>query len=154
MENYDVLSGPATLIEIPDAKNDYVAWVTGGQLVDLWKSDAFVDTIRNRFSKVVSVSGEVISSLRRNLDFNGYYIAHILDQLSEEEFCRISEEYEVMLRSEETEELKEKIKILFGISRERFTASDLSNIFKIEEGVAEHILNDLREGGFITDSEG
>ena len=154
MENYNFSSGPATFITIPDAENDYVAVVMGGQLVDLWQSDRFVDTIKSRFGRVVSVADEVISSLRKNLDFNGYYIAYILNQLSEEEFQRISEEFSVVLRSEETEDLKERIKILFGISRERFTATDLSNVFKIEERVAENILSSLREDGFITDSGG
>ena len=101
---------------------------------------------------ILSVSRETIVSLKRNLDYNGFYIAHLLDQLSEDDFQRICEEYSVSLSRDETPDLYQKVKLLFGISREQFTSSDLSSIFRIEPQVAESILNRLKEERLITDS--
>lgn len=149
-DKYNITIDEGTVIRIPDIETDYVAMVSRGQLIGLWQSDLFIDTIRERFGKVLCVADEVISSLKKNLDYNGYYIAFLLDQLSEDEFQNISEDHSISLQKNvKDDEIREKVSILFGISKENFTPSDLSNIFKIEESVAENIVNKLKEQGVI-----
>lgn len=150
IDKYDVISDGGTYIKIPDPQIDYVAMISKGQTYDLWEANLFVDTIKERFDKIICVADEVISSLKRNLDYGGYYTAFLLDQLSEEEFQKISEDCSISLQMDVTEEeIREKVRILLGISKEKFTSSDLSNIFKIGDDLSEDIVNRLKEEGFI-----
>lgn len=150
IEKYDVIADGGTYIKIPDPQIDYIAMISRGQMYDLWESNLFIDTIKERFEKVICVADEVISSLKRNLDYSGYYTAFLLDQLSEEEFQKISEDYSISLQMNVTEEeIREKVRILLGISKEKFTLSNLSNIFKIGDDLSEAVVNKLKEEGVI-----
>lgn len=98
---------------------------------------------------IISVLCETISSLKKTLDYNGYYIAYLLDQLSEEEFEKIAKEFSFTPKPYLDKELKKKIKILFTFTGERFTPSDISDIFVIDETKAEEILQEMDKENYL-----
>ena len=129
-------------------KTDYLAYHKKDEPIIIISKD----TLKARIEKIASVSAEVISSLKRTLDYNGYYIAYLLEQLSEDEFNKIAEEYAVCLSDKKNDDIVIKVKLLFRLSKESFSATDISNIFKIEENIAEEILHDLKNEKIINDS--
>lgn len=124
-----------------------------GRLIASTDMVQFSNALEERVRKIANVSDEVISSLRAKLDFNGHYIAFLLNQLSEDEFSRISEQLAVRLNSNLSADLEEKVRILFFISRQSYSASDLSDYFKIEPHIAAAVLDRLKDKGLI-DNEG
>ncbi|MDP3111585.1 MAG: hypothetical protein Q8M71_05745 [Thermodesulfovibrionales bacterium] len=129
-----------------------IAYYKAGQLKDTIAYEEFIDQFQKRVSKIIRVSDEVISSLKKTLDYNGYYTSFLLNQLTEKEFEKISRKYTVKLVSKESDKIKEKVRILFVISKEKYTPSDLSNIFKIEESIAEKILNEFKNKKYLESS--
>ncbi len=128
---------------------DYVALYSQGKLVGTSDTVSFVSKLEEQIKKIARISDEVITSLRRNLDYNGYYISYLLEQLSAEEFAKISEQYAINLVSEESKELIDKVKILFYISSQSYTPSELSTIFKVDEKTAANVVNHLKESKLI-----
>jgi hypothetical protein len=104
----------------------------------------------NRFETIKNLFNKVSSSQKKNLDYCGHYIAFLLGQISEEEFENISETFAVTLQNEITDEVIDMIEVLFSISKENYSPSDLSNFFNISENAAEKIINKLIEEKIIT----
>ena len=150
-DNYDLQTSETEISRIFRESGDIIVRIAGGEIKQ-WDTIDVRDAVSKYFEEIMGVSREAIVALKRNLDYNGYYIAHLLDQLSEEDFARICEKYSVSLSPDVTPDLYQKIKLLFGIAREQFSASDLSNIFRVEPCVAEVLLNQLKEEGLITDN--
>ncbi len=153
-EEINWTTAPVTGADVGTGTSQYkIALLSSGQLINAWDADSLINKLSERFNRIITVSDEVISSLKTNLDYNGYYIAYLLDQLSEEEFNMIAETYAITLETEESEETIEKIKILFKISRENFSPSDISTIFRIDEEMAGKILANLKDMKHIEGSE-
>lgn len=104
--------------------------------------DTSTETITD---KRIEVLKEAVLGYKKTLDYNGVYISYLLDQISEEEFIQESENYAIKLSGSISTEIIEKIRLLFKITRESFTPSEISNIFSIEENLAESILLDLEK---------
>lgn len=100
----------------------------------------FKQKIEKRAEKTINVLSEAIRSLRVIQDYNGLYTAYLLDQLSEEEFIEESEKYAFEPKTELTEEIVDKIDILLRCTGEKFSPSDLSDIFKIDVSITEKAL--------------
>lgn len=124
---------------------DIIALYSQGKLVGASDTYSFVNKLEEKIKPIAKVADEVITSLRQTLDYNGYYIAYLLEQLSEEEFEKISEQFARDLASGMTEELLDKVRILFYLSSQSYTPSDLSDIFKIDEMTANKVINNLME---------
>lgn len=139
----------STIFGTTNLPHDYIARYKSGELIATMTTDYFKDTVNSRFRKIIGLANEVISSLRRENEYNGFYIAYILNQISQEEFDEISEKYSITLEEDISEGLKEKIRILFLISKEIYSPLDLSNIFKIDESVVEEIINELKAENLI-----
>lgn len=103
----------------------------------------FRQKIETKAIKIIQVFDEVIVALRKDIEYNGFYNAFLLDQLSEEQFSKISEDFAVTFENTLSREMIEKIEILLKYSKERYSPSDLANFFKIEEMVVQKILNDI-----------
>ena len=130
---------------------EYLAQLTAeGKVLSLWHASETAVRLRSRINNVLSVSDEVISALKRNIEYNGFYAAYLLNQLSDEEFRKIGEEFAIeLLTPQDTSEFEEKIKILFMLSSAQYTPSELSNIFKIDIDVVDKILDHLAKSNFI-----
>lgn len=142
-------SAPASKTEAVD----YVALVSGGKIVATSDTVSFVSKLEEQIKKVARVSDEVITSLRRNLDYSGYHISYLMDQISQEDFAKISEEFALERVSGLSEELLNKIQILFYISTQSYTPSELSDIFRIDEETAEKAIDRLKELNLIDSRE-
>ncbi len=134
-----------------------ISLYSGNNLISVWSADQVIqriqEKIESRFHDIITVTDEVISSLKMTLNYNGTYIAYLLNQISADEFNVAAERYAVTLSSEETDEMRNKIKILFQISHENFSPSDIANLFHIEEHIAENVLNNLKDIGFLSDQD-
>jgi hypothetical protein len=99
--------------------------------------------------KKIEVLKEAVAGYKNTLEYNGLYISFLLDQISEEDFQKESEKYAIKLSNEQTDEIVEKIKLLLKVTNDHFTPSDISNIFSLDEDVAEKILMELDKSGLI-----
>ena len=135
---------------------DYIARILKGELVGISETHAVfkkIESYHEEIKKIIDVSREVITSLKKNLDYNGYYTSYLLEQISDDEFSEISEKYAIELSNEYSKEAYDKIRTLFQISDQSFTPSELSNIFKIEETITEEIIKQLKELKHIDSKE-
>lgn len=112
-------------------------------------SQEFFKPLKQRVDTIISVLSETISSLKKTQDYNGAYIAYILEQISDEDFENSVKEYIFDPQTEITEEILDKIEILFSFCRESFTPSDLADIFKLDEEVVETSIRLLLEKRLI-----
>jgi hypothetical protein len=131
----------------------YLAVTSEGSKVNLHyhfmvfsKQDSSIGDLEEKKLKVLV---EAVKGYKKTLDYNGTYIAYLLDQISEDEFSQESEKYMVKLTKQLDDDTIDKIKFLFRITNERFTPSEISNIFLIDEDTANDILNRLEDDGSI-----
>ena len=95
--------------------------------------------------KKIKVLKEAVLGYKKTLDYNGLYISYLLEQISDEEFMQESENYAIKLSRSVSYEIKEKIRLLIKITGESFTPSEISNLFSIEENLAENILHNIEK---------
>jgi hypothetical protein len=73
---------------------------------------------------------EVIFSQKRALDYNGYYNAFLMNQLTEEEFLKIAEEFIYSPKIIDIKILISKISILMDLTKIDYSTSELADIFQ------------------------
>lgn len=95
-----------------------------------------------RLKQEINVLSEAVSSLQETLEYNGHYVAFLLGQISEDEFEKISADYAVDLRQESDDVIRTKIEILMHYCSALYSPSDISNIFRIDEGKAERLMQE------------
>lgn len=97
----------------------------------------------------IEVLKSAVIGYKNTLDYNGLYISYLLDQISEDEFINQSKKFVVQLSNDISDEIIGKIRLLFELTNEQFTPSEISNLFSIEENLAESILVKLEENKLI-----
>lgn len=84
----------------------------------------------NYFNFVKDTLGEVIVSQRRSLNYNGFYNAFLMQQLSEEEFIEIAKTFTYKPKTYSVILLSSKINLLFDLTKIDYSASELADIFQ------------------------
>jgi len=97
----------------------------------------------SKLDKLTKVMEKTIKMLRKNLDYNGYYNAFLLDQINEKEFEKISKKFVVSTNQECTATIESEIRTLVKHTDERFTPSEIADIFHVDESEAERVLENL-----------
>ena len=85
-----------------------------------------------------SVLAQAVRGLKRVVDFNSHYVAHLLGQTSERDFQRLAETFTTTLVDHDPAELAEAIRMLLDATDLTFSTTELSDIFgcKDEDVVA------------------
>ncbi len=73
---------------------------------------------------------EVILSQKRSLDYNGFYNAFLMGQLSEDEFEKIAQKFTYLPKTIDTITLSSKVNILFDLTNIDYSISELADIFQ------------------------
>jgi len=96
--------------------------------------------------EVIAVLSESVKGLKRLLDYNGYCLAHLMGQLSDEQFMEVEKGFIMKPDCEiDVESIKRKVKILQAHVGEELTASEIANIFGIDLSLTEIALNGEKE---------
>lgn len=91
--------------------------------------------------ETISVMKKTINALLKNIEYNSYYNAFLLGQLSEKEFEKISDSFAMDYdNSEAIESIENEIEVLLNTIGKDFTPSDIADIFSITDEKAESIL--------------
>jgi len=119
---------------------DYMVRLTGNisGLADIKfiETGTFRDTMKAFLTEIESERAtliEVIRSQKAMLDYEGHYIAYVLEQISDEEFKKIAEEYALEPVDISLEELCSKIEHLVFSTGLSYSSRDLASIFKSPE---------------------
>lgn len=97
------------------------------------QTSVFKELFQNYF-KQTKVLIEVIKSQKGLLEFNGYYTAFLLNQISEKQFNKISKNFTIEVNKDVDKGiLANNINFLLETTRLSFTTQDLSDIFKCDE---------------------
>jgi len=74
---------------------------------------------------------EVVKSQKRLLNYNGFYNAFLMGQLSEEEFIEISKKFAYKPKPvKNINKLANKVRLLLDIAKIDFSTAELSDIFQ------------------------
>lgn len=131
----NIISTSSSLVEL----------LHNNQLVFTGSPQEFIHLVHEKPEQVIAVLTETIISLRRTLRYNGVYTAYLLGQLDDDEFSKEAEKYSFEPDESYSDELQTKTKILMRAINESVSASEISDIFKIDIGVAERILKAISE---------
>ncbi len=85
------------------------------------------------WTKLFNAMKKTIVALRRNLEYNEYYSAYLLDQISEKEFEDHSNEFAISFNEYLSDDIRDEIKLLIRATGEDFSASEIADIFHIRE---------------------
>ncbi len=91
-------------------------------------------------TNIVPILCNVIASLKNQIEYNGYYISFLLDQISEEEFAEIAKSFAIEFKSILSHSDIYKIKTLKDYLGDILSNTDISNITKIEESKIDELL--------------
>lgn len=125
--------------------NSVVELLHNDQLVFTGSPQEFIHLVHEKPEHVIAVLTETIISLRRTLRYNGVYTAYLLGQLGDDEFSKEAEKFSFEPDECYSDELQTKTKILMRAINESVSASEISDIFKVDIGVAEQILKAISE---------
>ncbi len=149
----EILRGPDSKIQHLSYKNwnseaSQIVKFRKESVVDNSKFDIYKDIINTYTSSMIELKSaidvlrEVVSAYKKTLDYNGYYIAFLLNQLSEAEFEKIVKSFVRKVNSDiDQDSLLDKIAILIRYTSAKYTPSDIANLFNVEETMAENLLN-------------
>jgi hypothetical protein len=105
----------------------------------------FLNTIRERESTLV----EVIKKQKSLADYNSYYISYLLNQMSEDEFFRIAEDFAYSVQPCDEPDIEKKTLLLLGSTGVPFSTSDLSYFWGCSEEKIENVLKKLKSNGHV-----
>ena len=116
---------------------DYLIRLTGSCPEDMKYSVTGTDKLKSHFANIFEhfkfvkdTLVEVIFSQKRSLDYNGFYNAFLMRQLSEEEFINIAGKYTYQPKTIDINVLASKVNILFNLTQIDYSASELADIFQ------------------------
>ena len=92
-----------------------------------------------------SILVEVIKKQKTLTDYNGFYNAFLLNQISEEDFKKIAEKFVFSPTTCDESEVKKKTLVLLHTTGISFSAADLSYFWECPEEQIEVILTKLEE---------
>lgn len=120
-----------------DTGVDYLIRLTGSCPEDMKYSITGTDKFKSHFANIFEYFKfvkdtlvEVIFSQKRSLDYNGFYNAFLMRQLSEEEFIKIAEKYTYQPKTIDINVLTSKVTILFNLTQIDYSTSELADIFQ------------------------
>ena len=141
MNEWDITTPPQLTQEInPDASApniDYLIRMYGPSREEIKfvitgteKFKRHFGSVFDYFKFVNDTLVEVIVSQKRSLDYNGFYNAFLMGQLSEEEFEIIAQKFTYIPRTIDTVTLSSKVNILFDLTNIDYSIAELADIFQ------------------------
>ena len=116
---------------------DYLIRLTGSCPEDMKYSITGTDKLKSHFADIFEYFKfvkdtlvEVVFSQKRSLDYNGFYNAFLMRQLSEDEFVNIAEKYTYQPKNIDIKLLASKVNILFNLTQIDYSISELADIFQ------------------------
>ncbi len=119
--------------------------------IDLTHTEIFRSNIENIYSKFesdIKTLANVIKSQKKLIEYNSLYNAFLIDQISEEEFIKESENYTYSPQDIDSEVLLNKLTCLFKYTGCEFTSSELAEIFQCRQENIEESLRQLPNNSF------
>ena len=118
-------------------KYDYFARIWGSSSEEIniaaYETESVVSSLNDFLRERDSIYIQVIKQMKKRLDFDGHYFSYLLDQINEDEFKKISEEFSEEPISCEDLELERKISFLIHNTGISFSVSDFSNFWGCPE---------------------
>lgn len=105
----------------------------GTRWVDAKDFASDIIEVGNRLEFNIKTLAEVVERQSAILDYNGLYIAYLLDQMTEEQFEEESEKYLLESCNEKPEVIARKIEVLREHTKLDLTRSDLADLFCCDE---------------------
>lgn len=96
-----------------------------------------------------SILVEVIKKQKNLMDYNGFYNSFLLDQISEDEFKKIAEDFAFSPTSCDESEVEKKTLVLLHTTGISFSATDLSYFWSCPEEQMEAVLAKLEQSKTI-----
>lgn len=131
--NYFLVTDDAT----PKLEYDFLVRVYGLTYEDIVFAVTETADIKSYFGNIfdyykfaIETLIEVIISQKKILDYNGVYNAFLMDQLSEDDFIKISKQFTYTPKTIDNKLLSTKINILIELTKVDYSASELSDIFQ------------------------
>ena len=90
-------------------------------------------SVEYQFKSYLKILFEIIKSQRKQLEFNSYYIAFLLGQISQEELEKISRKFVIKRKKVPTELLKNKVEMLQALTNHDLTPKEMAQYFFCEE---------------------
>jgi hypothetical protein len=122
---------------IPQPKYDLLIRVEGSTDEDIKLNITETNDFKRHFGNIFNYFNflkntlvEVILSQKRSLDYNGFYNAFLMQQLSEEEFINIAKEFTYQPKTCIVTVLLSKINLLFDLTKIDYSSSELADIFQ------------------------
>jgi len=102
--------------------------------------------LKNNDKKVIEVLTQVIARMKLEAEYQGFYSAYLLGQIGEDEFEDLSEEFIDPIHTEELDDSnKEKIDILLEYTKIKYTPTEISDLFFIDDKIVEEYLEQKNE---------
>lgn len=117
---------------------DLIAFRPTATVVSSFKD--FLKGIGERESTLV----EVIKKQKNLVDYNSYYISYLLNQISEDEFYKIAEDFAYSTQPCDESDIEKKTLLLLGTTGVSFSSSDLSYLWGCSEEIIESVLKKLK----------
>lgn len=108
------------------------------------------EDVCNIFTFQINTLIEVIQSQKRLIEYNSYYNAFLLGQLSEEEFEKISDKFTYKPKKILAQQLKAKIHCLKNLTQINFTPCELAEIFQCASSSVTNILTSQKSNNVIS----
>jgi hypothetical protein len=132
---------------------DYLARFSGDSignldLIAIRPTETFVSSFKD-FLKGIgereSTLVEVIKKQKNLIDYNSYYISYLLNQISEDEFYKIAEDFAYSTQAWDESDIEKKTLLLLEKTGDSFSSSsDLSYLWGCSEEIIESVLKKLK----------
>ena len=131
---------------------DYVARFSGASienfdLIAIRPTETFVSSYKDLLKGIgerESTFVEVIKKQKNLIDYNSYYISYLLNQISEDEFYKIAEDFAYSTQPCDESDIEKKTLLLLGMTGVSFSSSDLSYLWGCSEEIIESVLKKLK----------
>lgn len=131
---------------------DYLARFSGDSignldLIAIRPTETFVSSFKD-FLKGIgereSTLVEVIKKQKNLIDYNSYYVSYLLNQISEDEFYKIAEDFAYSTQAWDESDIEKKTLLLLEKTGDSFSSSDLSYLWGCSEEIIESVLKKLK----------
>jgi hypothetical protein len=131
---------------------DYLARFSGASvenldLIAIHPTEAVISSFQDflkRIGERESTLVMVIKKQKNLIDYNSYYISYLLNQISEDEFYRIAEDFAYSTQPCDESDIEKKTLLLLGTTGVSFSGSDLSYFWGCSEEEIESVLKKLK----------
>jgi len=131
---------------------DYLARFSGAfvenlDLIAIHPTEAVISSFQDflkRIGERESTLVEVIKKQKNLIDYNSYYISYLLNQISEDEFYKIAEDFAYSTQPCDESDIEKKTLLLLEKTGDSFSSSDLSYLWGCREEIIESVLKKLK----------